>query len=673
MRSILTLSILLMVSFAKAQDLLQQVPSDAKVVLTIRGDQFLELMSVNEFNNSFIGKKILKEASANSELKLKSIDDIGVNLSSPFYYYLRGNDSMYYNCFLVQVKNQEQFTRFMKEKSHKEIIVNGNKHTVFDDDSSMVWQWNDRQLLIVKSFEKYGFFDNSEVMKRYGIQDLYSDDAYVTPPPYETDTVAAPIYVEPPLDAVAEDTAEPIIAMPPPYEEEKPVVKKPAPAKKVTGKKSVTKKKATISKPARPVPPIADEEPGIIPQVDTVEITSSDDLYYSRYDENRRIKKSLVAKWTSEYAENVFAKPFANSIVSNPSFSKNINPTDEATVWVGNGKELFSGFFPARYLANMNFANSWNSMTGILRMEKDKILLTGKMELNDTLAASYRRLYDSRLNKKLLKYVNEDHMIGYMTCVLNSKNYLEEYPKMMANMYGAKYKDEALLGADLFNLFLDEDAVGKLLKGDGIFVFSGLSQKEVTYKTYDFDDNYKSIEIEKKKKEMLPDFLFMASTEDAATWQKLINYGIKKDVITSVNGYYKFNIRNNEFMDVYFLIKDGILFIGSNAPDVEKIIAGKYEAKISKDRKKQMQANYFTSYFSPHKLSGQIPLDEIGDLKKMNSLNELLNSSGDIHFTSNGIRGNVVSGEIKMDVPANETNSLKYLFSLIEKAVKDLK
>jgi hypothetical protein len=261
-------------------------------------------------------------------------------------------------------------------------------------------------------------------------------------------------------------------------------------------------------------------------------------------------------------------------------------------------------------------------------------------------------------------------MIGYISYSINTKNYLEEYPKILAGVYGNAYSDEASLGADILSLMLDEEAISKVFKGDGLFVFSGLSQKEVTYKEYNYDENYKSIEIEKKKKETMPDFMFMMSSEDPAILQKIINYGVKKNAVVAENGYYKM-VSKSLPMQLYAMIKDGVVFLGTNQTDFEKIATGKFDAKLSKETKKSIMSSHLLTYFSPKKLSGKITSDEISEVKTLMKINKVLGSTGDIYMRSNPIKGNVLTGEITMDVPAGETNSLKYLFSLIELSLKD--
>ncbi|MGY0035937.1 hypothetical protein [Pedobacter sp. NJ-S-72] len=117
------------------------------------------------------------------------------------------------------------------------------------------------------------------------------------------------------------------------------------------------------------------------------------------------------------------------------------------------------------------------------------------------MASAFTKINKRKVNRKFLDYVNEDKLIGYMAYAMDSKAYLEQYPKLMNKMYGSVYKDELNMATDLFSLILDEEAISKVIKGDGLFIFNGLTQKEVTYKTYKYnEDNFEKDTVTRTKK-----------------------------------------------------------------------------------------------------------------------------------------------------------------------------
>ncbi|KIO77040.1 hypothetical protein TH53_11785 [Pedobacter lusitanus] len=153
---------------AGAQNLAHKIPADAKAVVTLKGDNFLQLMSVKEFNNTFVGKKITEKLTDTLKGKGKSIEDFGFNLSSAFYYYHQSNDSISYNCVLAPVKNADQIDELFKQ-AEKKFSLDDQQRSFYNHDSTEVVLWNKEMLLFVKSSGKESYFSKPEVSKRLGL------------------------------------------------------------------------------------------------------------------------------------------------------------------------------------------------------------------------------------------------------------------------------------------------------------------------------------------------------------------------------------------------------------------------------------------------------------------------------------------------------------------------
>src|SRR5690606_15332191 len=176
-----------------------------------------------------------------------------------------------------------------------------------------------------------------------------------------------------------------------------------------------------------------------------------------------------------------------------------------------------------------------------LYFEETQARIDFNVTLSDKLAKSYKRILDKKINKKFFNYINEDEFLGYMTYNINVKNTLEEYPKFVAETTSPFLGDkteEMELGAELFSLLLDEEAVSKVIKGDAMVVLSGISEKEVTYIDYEYDDAYSYTEVEKTKMEKATDFLLMITTEDTKFINNLMNYLVKKGEVQKERAEY---------------------------------------------------------------------------------------------------------------------------------------
>lgn len=590
-----------------AQDLVHKIPANALAVATVKGKNLTELMPLTEFNNSALAKKFLTQLSKKSDKSFSSIEDTGFNLASSFYYYNLSNDSVTYNCFLAPVKNADKVDELYQQANQK-FSVKGGQRSYYNADSTEVARWNGEMFLFVIASGKKEYFSKPDVMERFGLTNPYPmNEVAVSDSAVTVDVVEA-------ADSVVTDSVAT-------YEEE----------------------------------------------VDTVEekMPSSDPFF-----RNEDGKKSIVAAWAQRMMDDFFAGTDKTSILNNNDFVKSLDAQAEATIWISGVDKLFNTYVPSTYLKGLSFLNGYGSGNARLYLEDKTIRVASSMTFSDEIAGVLKRVHKRKLNKRFLKYVNEDRMIGYLGYALDTKTYLEEYPKLMSKIYGSIYAEEIGMAADLFTLLLDEAAIGKIVKGDALFIFNGLSQNEVSYKSYEYnDDDFESKEVMKTKKETLPDFLLMISSEDTRLIDKLIAYGVKKEFVKKGAGYYELSIPKSP-LALYFTIKDNIMFFGTSKSEMDNIAANRYVAHVSAKHRKTLMSSNYAAYFSAKKLAGKIPSEELGGAKKLEKTNRVLNALGDIYLKSNPIKGNVLSGQVSMDIPANQPNALKYLFSIIEDAQK---
>lgn len=675
-KSAVTSAFLLGTLTVNAQDLSRKIPVDAMAVMTIKGNNFLELMSAEEFNNTFIGKEMFSKLAKEQNNNYNSVEDFGFNLSSSFYYYNQTNDSVSYNCFLAPVKNLAQLDKVF-EQSGKKFSINGKQRTFFNADSSKIMRWNDEMLLMVLADGRSAYFDRPEIRERFGMSAIEVPQEAVA-----VDSAVVSDAVDVAAEAGSEqvmDATDVIIEEPKPRLRSKKKSSHAAKSRKtkLKGKKSAKKsykKKPVKVQPAEEVYMDAAEAAAsaAAEAVDSAAVVV--DTAYSYYDDknspyykDKKVKTAVVARWTVKMIDDAFTGTDQNSILKNADFTKNIDQKAEATIWVAGVEKLGKAFMPSTpYLKDFNFLSGYGTANAKLYLEEKSIRISSAMTFGEEMGSVLRKVHQRKLNKAFLKYVNEDKLIGYMAYSMDTKAYLQEYPKLVSKIYGSLYSDEIGMATDLFSLVLDEEAISKVIKGDGIFIFNGLSQKEVSYKSYDYnEENFETTEVMKTKKETLPDFLAMISTEDTRLINKLIAYGVKKEVVKSKNSYYEVTIPKSP-LALYFTIKDGIIFLGTNAIDMEQIVSNTYQAKVSGRHKSALLGNNYAAYFSPKRLAGKIPAEELGSPAKIEKANKTLNSLGDIYMRSYPMNGNTFAGEISMDTPADQKNSLKYLFSVIE-------
>ena len=659
----------------QAQDLVKKIPSNAFTVATIKGDNVFKLMFVKDFNESFVGKKLLTETSKSLDKNFTSIEDFGINLEKNMYYFNQLSDSITYNCFLIPIKDAKKFESLIENKE-KKFTQQGDTRTMVLPDSTSIIKWNNNMLYFVTGSIRGSFFADSVKSARYGIKDIRFQNNY--------DDVAIADSSVVVTDSVYTTTTEPMVEV-----VEAPIIEKAKVQKKSTVKKN-TKKTIATKKSGKKKNPKKSKK---ITKIDTdfdqsgelaIDTTSGItpvhgivDEQYDAYQQERAEqdvkKKRLAFTWMTAQADQIFNGTY-ESIETNKSYTASLDNKAIAELWVSSLQDVYNSIAPEfGTYGKAGLMKGYGSLNAKLFMDDKSFRISTGLEMAQEQADAYKKIMNRKLNKKFLNYVNSEKALGFMSYSIDTKAYLEEFPKLMKQTYGSflggKMDEEVELGTDLFSLLLDEEAVSKVIKGDALFVINGLKTKEVTYTTYEYDDDYKQKEVTKTKNETLPDFLFMFSSEDTRLIEKLIKYGIHKNMVTAENNIYKIQEKKSP-IDIYFMIKDGIIFFGNSFSEMQSINNNQYNYKISKLHKDLLSKNNFSFLFNAKNLVGKMPDSEIGGEETAKKFNSTLEKMGNVYMKSNPIKGRLVSADISAEIPNGHENALKYLFSLIENAAK---
>jgi hypothetical protein len=606
-----------------AQDLVNKIPANATTVITIKSEQLTQLLSADEISKTVSGKKLLSFISEKSGKEIKAISEAGIQLSAKSYYFYLGTDSIGYHCLLVPIQDADKMESILAAEN--KIERNKNIRTIYTKDSSAIAMWNEKQLLLVSGNQKWAFFNTKEVMDRYGL----SATSYGLYPNISENVDSVKSYMDEPSDHVVPSEPDTVIAM------------------------------DEGSVDAAPM------------EADTSVVEYNNNIY----EKDALIKKNLGIAWMIAITNELFTSFPKTSIATNRSYLNSVDEKAAASVWISSIGDLYSNIMPFYNspLYKGNVMDIYKSLTARLYMEEKQLRIVTNIEMLAEQAESYSKIYGRKLNKKMFQYINSDSAIGYVAFSIDTKAYLEELPKIMESTYkgyGLNSANEEIgLAAEFIALLLDEEAVSRVVKGDGMLVFNGVYQQEVTYTDYAYDENFNKTEVEKIKMETLPKFLLMFSSEDEKFLSKVINYGIKKKAVEADGVFYKIKIPNNP-VGFYFVQKNGVFFLTNAKEDITAICTDNFKANISKEQKKTLRNHNFYTYISPKKIASQISLNNIEVVEEFTKTINALEKCGDVYMWANPIKNNVMSAEMIMEVPAGNQNSLKYLFSIIDKIIQ---
>lgn len=186
----------------RAQDLVKKIPLNAFTVATIKGDNVFKLMFVKDFNESFLGRKLLTETSKSLDQNFTSIEDFGINVEKNMYYFNQLSDSITYNCFLIPIKDARKFESLIQNKE-KKFTQQGDIRTMVLPDSTSILKWNNDMLYFVAGSINSSFFSDSTKSARYGIKEIRFQNNYDDVAIADSSVVVS--------DTVYTTTAEPMV------------------------------------------------------------------------------------------------------------------------------------------------------------------------------------------------------------------------------------------------------------------------------------------------------------------------------------------------------------------------------------------------------------------------------------------------------------------------------
>ncbi|MGV3761671.1 hypothetical protein [Parapedobacter sp.] len=658
------LAALAFVSSVSAQDLAHKIPHDAFAVVNIRTDHFFELLSVDDFDRSSIGKIII-EKTRDAELQgVNSIVDFGIALDRPGYFYAMLSDSVTYNSFLLPIANIEKFEAHFA--ADQDIHDHGSfkSFTKAGAGNTIIFAWNDDMLSITTPNLVDNYFQQDAVAERYGIHNYSYADYYNQLPAeeevadwdgagwVETDNGYDSVYVDIPPPALPDSTAWP--------EETDSLYVDSADWEgiAVAADSAYLEADSLIYNDNYMIDSISPEE----------------NLYDEYYAADQEVKQQLVTEWGAAFVLSQFEEMPVASVLTNRSYLSSLSKDALATVWVPSFEAIYTTLLPelSEFGRNGNLFSYYGSLQLGLFADNEGFKLKSQMELEGRMAKSFKRMYGGKLNRKFLKYINSDDAIGIFALAMDTRAYLEELPALIKNTYGAlleQYEADIALGTDLVSLLLDEAAIAKVAKGDAVFVLNGITQQEVPYISYEYDEDYNYIEVEKTKMETIPDFLLMFSSDDTELYGRIMSYATNKGYLTEQDGIYWMSQGELPF-DLAFTRRNGIVFVGTSVDQLTGIAEGSYRGKLDRPTRRLLTKNKVSGILRANKLAKEIPTEQLASLNRYIAFQKIFGSMGDFYFKSNGVKGNRVSGEFVAQTPEGFDNAIIYLFSLVDYALE---
>ena len=536
-----------------AQNLLKHIPDDATFVTTFNPSAlnakipFSKLKEFDFFKMSM--KEMAKELDrSNKDEMLKMLNDpssFGMDLMSSSYIFGRITEEGNAFGILFKLSDATKFTKFFKSKLPSDIeIVAADGFNIIAPEQDVAFAWTN----------DYALITGVEVHRKYEPQ----VEEYI----FEDEEIIMEEEAEPEIEIVEEEIEieeEPEI-------EEAPVLEDH---------------------------PIREEMPEA----------------HQPKEKNGESHSDKERKFTLDWVKKIMNSDGSASVGKNPKFMLAQAKKTDANLWLDYSSVIgmymdemggYSNDEVAMFTEMMGSMYDDTYMSIGVNFDHGAVNFNVDSYANSEMMKFYQESTDAKFNKKFHKYIPGENLMGYWSFNINVENtfngYKDMFTPMLNNvpMYGSMTNDVM----DIMDIFIDEEAIYDLWKGDVLFAVTGLKDIEKTVTTYEYDEEFNKKEVQKTYTQKLPEFVMMSSYGNEENVMKFIKLGEKTPFVERKGHYFKATVPEAD-MDVYLALHKGIMFFTNNIDLIENRLSKGYSKKerMSKAQCKQIKNNSMVFYW----------------------------------------------------------------------------
>ena len=188
-----------------------------------------------------------------------------------------------------------------------------------------------------------------------------------------------------------------------------------------------------------------------------------------------------------------------------------------------------------------------------------------------------------------------------------------------------------------------------------------IEKYEYTYTGVSYDEDYNQVEEEKTMTKTRPIFTMIMTSTHATMVDKLLNLGIRKNVLVKENNYYV--MKENNEVGKLFMFKDKDVFVVTNGL---KYLNNGSKSAFSNQVKKELGKNYLYGNFDMNRFIKTLLMNEDFG-KETEKLLKISNQFKNIAFkSSNKLDGNKMKVEMEMNSNFSDKNIILQTLDLID-------
>lgn len=598
-----------------AQNKLSLVPSSASFVIKYAGENFTKNISVKKIDSySFIKNDFFKILHLD---KSSSLKNTGIDFEQDSYQYVTIQDTCINFVSLLNIKNQAQFLKLIKDNySNASEPVTKNGFSFIPVSNSTYIGWNSNMAVIVNST-----YQN----RKYYYEDNYISDTGLVE--IAVDTVVA----IPPVDTT------------------------------ISTEEAEAKER---------------EEQRIRDSIYNFKW----DLWQQQQDMIAKKQQQATAEAIMQNSFTGNIKSIANDagyqkiVEPTAHVSAWFNTESIFNQYMNYFNRGSYGVVSSITEPHYGLADGFNSAVNVY-FDKDKVRMEQKtFSANDSLNKLSLAVMNNKQSNSLINFVNPGN-IGYLSMSINTEAMANYYYPLMKSYLGNSsymndYADLIDVYIDLLQIMIDEKGIAELLPGNYMFVMHDMKARMVDYTDYEYDEEYNRKEVRKTRKELSPDFTLAFETNRSDFLERVahlpLKYAEKEHFdYKQKDGYYVLTFDTGKYpiSSLYFMVKDGkaIITTSKNIVDMVKNNTG---FTIDDETKKEILENNYSLQLNSTKLIEKLQTQFNTDVNKKVS-DYLKQNLGDVKMESR-IKDGMIQGTTTMNIKGKHSNSLEFFFNIID-------
>ncbi|WP_163409372.1 hypothetical protein [Flavobacterium ajazii] len=430
-------------------------------------------------------------------------------------------------------------------------------------------------------------------------------------------------------------------------------------------------------------PPVVDDTVAVVAEspvtemvVETIEEpvvdTAYTDNYYANFQKEQTAFDSIQA-----ISQNRFIKLLFENGFTVPSSDK-VHENADISCWVDYGTAMSS--FNSAYMALAKFTtynkflpsqkNLGNFVKGVnvnFYFDNDNARIEEIVEYTKPIADLVGKISNRKVNKNIFNYFPAQKPLGYLTYHFNTKEMLNSFPTLSAEVFNNPYilKEDIGVVTDLISTIIDEEATATLFDGDLSMFLYDVTEKEVTTKTFEYDENYESKEVVKTIKKAIPQFSVIFTSTHPTFADKLIQLGVRKNVLIQKGNYYEIK-GTQEYGGLFIFKEKDVVIVGNNIDAIYP-----KDNSFSKEVKKELKQNYISAKISIDKLVTAYSNSGEAKGSELKVLNRLAQQFSDVTlYSAKKLIDNKLKFELKLNSVKADKNIILQTLDLIDELNK---